>query len=123
MLLITFQSIRQRLKKTKIIKLIDSDQSSNLLISEETINHFIKFVQLQKIPLNNSNVVPLNYLSNLYKVKSLQKLTEKYITKHHDELAIQILLQHQNDSLFDTSTHESIISKKKLALILKMMAY
>lgn len=78
----------------------------------EWIDDFINFVQGQKVTLDESNVLCLNYLSNIYEIDTLQKVTNEYISTSQENHVLKILYQHQNDSKFDTSHYEKIISSK-----------
>lgn len=99
------------IERIQNIQLIDEETEKNINLPEEVINDFVKFIHHTPISLNNENIIALNYLSKKYEVLSLLKLTNNYISEHHDELAIQILLIHQDDPNFTTETYEYAISK------------
>lgn len=84
----------------------------NFDFKPEWIENFIDFVQCQKISLNNSNVLCLNYLSNIYEVNALQKITNEYISANQENLVLKILCQNQSHPNFKTSKYEEIISNK-----------
>lgn len=90
--------------------IIDEEFERDLNLSDETINYFISFNHRQKIPINDENVVELNYLAKKYQVISLIEATKKYIFNHQNALVIQILSTYQNQPSFKTDDYEDIIS-------------
>ncbi|KAK8886899.1 hypothetical protein M9Y10_037932 [Tritrichomonas musculus] len=106
-----FVKNQKLIEESQIIQLVDKDSEDSLNFSSDTIQNFINYVQREPIPLSKENVVALNYLASRYEVDSLIKDTEEYISEHHDEIALQILLIHQNDSKFQTKTYENVISE------------
>lgn len=98
------------IQSSKNIQIIDESEDKYIELNDEIIQSFINYVQCQKILIDNTNVISLNYLSKKYKVLSLTKFTEEYISSHHKELILPILAIHQNDSAFDISSYEDIIS-------------
>ena len=107
-----FAENKAKLKKTKFIQLVDEETMTYYDFKPEWIENFIDFVQCQKISLNNSNVLCLNYLSNIYEVSKLQKITSEYISANQENLVLKILCQNQNHPNFKTSSYEEIISNK-----------
>lgn len=53
----------------------------------------------------------MKYLADLYEIFDLIESTNQYITKHHSELAIEILCQNEFNKNLNTSTYEDIISE------------
>ncbi|KAK8867129.1 hypothetical protein M9Y10_010102 [Tritrichomonas musculus] len=93
----------------KNIDLINEEIGNQLNLQEETIFHFINYVQQKEIPLNNENVIPLHFLSKKYEIEELKEDTAKYISTHHHELALKVLSICQYDSSFNADTFENII--------------
>ena len=83
-----FLNNRTELQDIKNIQLIDEEAEGNIELSEQVINTFIKFVHRQQ----------------------LITFTEKYMVKHRNEIVIELLQIHQNNTKFDTKTYEEIIS-------------
>lgn len=106
-----FVKNQKLIEESQIIQLVDKDSEDSLNFSSDTIQNFINYVQREPIPLFKENVVALNYLASRYEVDSLIKDTEEYISELYDEIALQILLIHQNDSKFQTKTYENVISE------------
>lgn len=106
-----FQTNELEIKNTTLIPLIDdiSEQEQNL--TDETIQHFINFVHHQAIPINNDNVVHLNYLSKIYQIEELKDATTDYIKEHQREILIDILIFHQNERSFPTQSYEGILTE------------
>lgn len=67
-----FSENQKELVETKTIQILD-DHENDTSITEVVINKFIKFIQSEKIQLDNENVIGLNYLSQKYEVKILDK--------------------------------------------------
>ena len=99
------------INENKIIQLVDDNLAETFTLSDESIQNFIKYVHRQDTILNNDNVIGINYLAKKYKVNSLIKATEEYINDHHHEILIPIFLINQNNSSFDTSAFENILSE------------
>lgn len=105
-----FLTNKQKLKHMEYIQLVDEETMRNTDFQSEWIETFINFVQCEKVLLTDSNVLCLDYLSNLYEVEALKVITKEYISTNQKNLALDIILQHQNDSKFDISSYEDIIS-------------
>lgn len=91
--------------------IIDEEFERDLNLSDETKKFFfIIFTLRQKIPINEENVVELNYLAKIYQVILLIEATKKYIFNHQNALVIQILSTYQNQPSFKTDDYEDIIS-------------
>ena len=112
-----FSTNRQLLETTQTIPLLDETEEASIDLSDESIITFIKYVQHKKIQIDDDNVSSINYLSKKYEVSSLLSITNDYIAEHHQELALKILTVYQNNSKFDTSTYENILSEKLLYYI------
>lgn len=95
----------------QVIPLIDQSSESSVNLTDESIQMFINFVHHKQVPIDNENVVSLNYLANIYEISSLIKFTNDYISENHRDLALQILLMHQNDEKFDTKVYETVLSE------------
>lgn len=105
-----FSENQIKIQASKNIQIIDESEDKYIELNDEIIQSFINYVQCQKILIDSTNVISLNYLSKKYKVTSLTKFTIEYISAHHQELILPILAIHQDDSTFDTSSYEDIIS-------------
>ncbi|KAK8836466.1 hypothetical protein M9Y10_037725 [Tritrichomonas musculus] len=105
-----FYQNSEHFQYTKDINLIDEEIGEQLNLQEDTIVHFIKYVQHEAIALDDENVIGLHYLSTKFEVEDLKEYTIKYITSHHKELAIKILSNCQYDSSFNDEIYENIIS-------------
>lgn len=107
-----FSENKKQLKQTQYIQLVDKETMNASDFKPEWIEDFINFVQGKKVTLDESNVLCLNYLSNIYEIDTLQKVTNEYISTNQEDLVLKILYQHQNDSKIDTSHYEKTISSK-----------
>ncbi|KAK8846007.1 hypothetical protein M9Y10_020952 [Tritrichomonas musculus] len=105
-----FLSISEELQKNNNIDLIDEEIGNKLNLQEETIIHFINYVQHKEIPLEDNNVIPLHYLSTQYDIEDLKEDTKNYISSNQNELAIQILSNIKYFKFFNDDTFENIIS-------------
>lgn len=112
-----FLKNQEDIKSIQNIQLIDEREGENIGLNNNIIESFIDYVQCKDITLTNENVVALNYLSKKYEIDTLTKFTSDYISNHHNELIIEILSIHQNDSTFDTSTYEDILSAHMIEYI------
>lgn len=106
-----FSKNQEMLEKTQIIPLIEESEEENVEMTKENINNFIDFVQHKEIPINKENVISFNYLATRFEVRSLIDITNDYITRNSKEIALDILINHQSDSKFDSKPYESIISR------------
>lgn len=111
-----FSANQKELEEMKTIQILD-DHENDTSITEDVINKFIKFIQSEKIQLDNENVIGLNYLSQKYEVKILEEKTSEYIGNHQEELVIQNLIDKQNQQNFDTKIYENIISNNIIKYI------
>ena len=105
-----FSRNRTELEKTKDIYLIESDMNQNIILSSESINDFINFVQSKKIEINKENIFDLKYLSIKYEVTKLEEKVQEYITEHQEELVLEQLIYEQDKSENYTKIYEEIIS-------------
>lgn len=105
-----FQKHQDEIQISQNIQLLDDESETNHDLSDDIITNFINFVQCTDIKLTPENVVGLNYLSNKYEVLTLKKYTEDYISKNHKDVAIEILLQNEEDDTFDLQSYEELIS-------------
>lgn len=106
-----FSKNQEMLEQTQIIPLIEESEEENVEMTKENINNFIDFVQHKEIPINKENVISFNYLATRFEVRSLIDITNDYITRNRKEIALDILINHQSDSKFDSKPYESIISR------------
>ncbi|KAK8835516.1 hypothetical protein M9Y10_044358 [Tritrichomonas musculus] len=106
-----FSKNQEILEQTPIIPLVEESEEINIEITKENINNFIDFVQHKKVPINKENVISFNYLATRFEVRSLIDITNDYITRNSKEIALDILINHQSDSKFDSKPYESIISR------------
>lgn len=79
------------IQNRKDIPLKDDKIEQNIIFTDESIQSFIKFLQFERILLDNDNVSALNYLAKKYKVITLENITNEYIFEHHQDLILQIL--------------------------------
>lgn len=105
-----FSTNKDELENRKEISLFDTDIEHKITIKDEIIKDFINFVQSKKIPLNKENVILLNYLSTKYEVSKLEEITNEFIKEEESELVLELIYEHQNDLIFNTSKYEKIIS-------------
>ena len=90
-----FNSIEHQYKVNSNINLLnESDEDMNL--SDSLINDFINFWQKNEIILNKENVLPLHKLAKKFNVPSLIRSTNKFISTHQKEVAMDLLLLNQN---------------------------
>ena len=112
-----FLENQKLLENSKEIQLVDKEDEDNLHFSDDSIQNFIKFVQNQDVFLSNENVIDINYLSKKYEVLDLIEATNEYISSHQQELILPIFSIHQNDTSFETSTYEDILSTNLIQYI------
>ena len=105
-----FYNNRKEIQPNKAIQLVDNDSDNIFNFTDEAINDFINYVHQQPISLDTENVAILHYLAKKYEVSQLIKATNEFIESNHDEISIQILLIHQNDTKFNTKAYEISIS-------------
>lgn len=87
----------------------------NTDISEDSIDNFIKYCQLQQIEITTENVFALKYLSEKYNVSKLKDEIKEHILHNQKYLVIKLLLEEQNDS--NTSQYEDFIASNILYYI------
>ena len=112
-----FSENQGSLLSIKDINLVDKETEQKITFLDDSIKDFIFYVQCNEIQLNNDNIMTLNYLSKKYGIQSLIEDTDEYISKHHQELILQILLNNQKDPQFKLSTYEDIISANLIQYI------
>lgn len=106
-----FLENQDEIEQCKDIPLVDENVGKNLNLSEKTIKEFIQYVEQEEIALNQDNIVSLHYLGTKYSVKSLIDDIIEYIEEHQIEFAVENLIIHQNDNIYDTEIYEKIISE------------
>lgn len=105
-----FYNERKNYKGIKDIPL----QLNGFEVCEESIPIFIACCQNQPFDITNSTVFSLYQLSNQFDVPELNKLSNEYIQKNHNNLVLQSIkfkLENQNSEVnFDLSKEEDVIS-------------
>lgn len=81
-----FSANKKQLKQTQYIQLVDEETMNTSEFKPEWIEDFINFVQGKKVTLDESNVLCLNYLSNIYEIDTLQKVTNECISTNQEDL-------------------------------------
>ena len=101
----------------KEIKLFKDEDEISEAIPAETIECFIKYCHRETISIDETNVVFLNHLSKIYKVSTLEKYTDEYISYHAEELSIIILnlFNEKNEKI--ATKYEGIVSSQFLKFI------
>lgn len=107
--------IQTKIEQDKCINIIDENEEDNIELSKEIIKDFIKFVQLEEIGLNDTNVLKLNYLADKYEITALIDYTINYIRKHQKNVIFEMLLTRQNDPKY--IEYENIVSNDILYYI------
>lgn len=90
------------------------DENIKIDLSEDSINAFINFCQLDdyKHLMNDSNIIQIYYLAHYYEVDQLVKKAKKYLTKNSHKMALDILLLQNDMNDFEKPLYEEIISAK-----------
>ncbi|KAK8876242.1 hypothetical protein M9Y10_006437 [Tritrichomonas musculus] len=86
--------------------LSDEDNFPNL--SAYSIHSFIDYCQNKNTKLDQSNALPIYFLSKKYKVESLTKKVEKYITDHKYEVIDEYLSKVNERNDFNSKIEELI---------------
>lgn len=89
---------------------ISDELNDESIISEDSIKDFINYCQKTDITLNNKNVLEIHKLSSKFKVPSLVKATEDYISAHRNDFVIQFLTMNPDEQTSSTEQYEDIIS-------------
>lgn len=87
----------------------------NTDISEDSVENFIKYCQLQQIEITSENVFALKYLSEKYNVSKLKDEIKEHILHNQKYLVVKLLLKEQIDS--NTSQYEDFIANNLLYYI------
>ena len=108
--------VGKKIKRDKYKKYNQLDEISEA-IPAETIECFIKYCHRETISIDETNVVFLNHLSKIYKVATLEKYTDEYISDHSEELSIIILnlFNEKNEKI--ATKYEGIVSSQFLKFI------
>lgn len=105
-----FEKNHDTIEKSKFLPLVDSETENKIVLTEETINNFINFVQRSEITVNNDNIFGLNYLSNKYEVTSLNEILSDYF-EQHPELVIEAISNQIYKNIFNSEKYENLICK------------
>lgn len=92
------------------INLLTDEEESQIDLSEDIINNFIKFCQQQECDINNDNVILLNFLSTKYEVDELTEITKDYISDHQKELRLN-LISFKQKNFYNSDQLEQTISE------------
>lgn len=112
-----FSNHQLEFQSKKYIPLLGEDSEISVDLTEDSIQYFINFVHRQQIPLNDENVIYLNYLAKKYEVTSLINVTNDYISSNHDDLVLQLLILYQKDSKFEPQQYEYIVSQNLIKYV------
>lgn len=112
-----FSNHQLEFQSKKHIPLLGEDSEISVDLTEDSIQYFINFVHRQQIPLNDENVIYLNYLAKKYEVTSLINVTNDYISSNHDDLVLQLLILYQKDSKFQPQQYEYIVSQNLIKYV------
>ncbi|KAK8843052.1 hypothetical protein M9Y10_025240 [Tritrichomonas musculus] len=99
------------IQQTKDIYLVGKENDNIINISEDAIKDFILICHNIKKPINNENVVAIDYLSNRYEVNKVHEYTQNYISMHENELSFQKYLFYSEQNDFNNIQFEQEIIK------------
>ena len=112
-----FYNNQSQFENVQYIDLID-EKEEQINLSDESIQAFISSCQNEPCTINQSSVIPLQYLAHKYEFAELIEITDDFINKHSNDLIFSTLLfknsegkeKFKENSFFDTSKEENFIS-------------
>ena len=112
-----FYKNKKKFKGREYIELIN-EKEEYVKLNDESIQAFISSIQNEPCSIENSSIIPLQYLAHKYEFNELIRYTDQYIADHSEELVFATLSfkidemdeKENNDTFFDTSKEERIIS-------------
>lgn len=68
------------------------EYESHPKLSREEIDQFFKYFETEEIELNNKNILSIKYLSNKFKIPTLNKMTNEYIDNNYKSILDEFFL-------------------------------
>ena len=104
-----------------------NEKEEYVKLNDESIQAFISSIQNEPCSIENSSIIPLQYLAHKYEFNELIRYTDQYIADHSEELVFATLSfksdemdeKENNDTFFDSSKEERIISNNLAKFIQK----
>ena len=121
-----FYKNKKKFKGREYIELIN-EKEEYVKLNDESIQAFISSIQNEPCSIENSSIIPLQYLAHKYEFNELIRYTDQYIADHSEELVFATLSfksdemdeKENNDTFFDSSKEERIISNNLAKFIQK----
>ncbi|KAK8895355.1 hypothetical protein M9Y10_023817 [Tritrichomonas musculus] len=112
-----FYKNQEKFKEKNNIELM-GEHEKYIKLTDESIEAFISSCQNEPCSIENSSIIPLQYLAHKFEFNALIQFTDKYIEEHSEDLIFEILffkidemkVKSNNYSFFDTSKEEHFIS-------------
>ncbi|KAK8841507.1 hypothetical protein M9Y10_027126 [Tritrichomonas musculus] len=114
---IYFYKNQDKFKDIQRIELMD-EHEKYIKLTDESIEAFISSCQNEPCSIENSSIIPLQYLAHKFEFNELIQFTDKYIKDNSEDLIFATLFfktdemteKSSNHSFFDTSKEEHFIS-------------
>ena len=92
------------------VQLVDEFNIIYQIISEKTLNQFVRYFEKGQITLDYNNIYPIQYLSNKFEVTALVTKVNNYLKKEYKGLIGNILQKIEEKDYTLNSYEESILS-------------